>query len=50
MPSGKGRVLLYAGNPCYRWQNHGEFNMLFGAILAWNDVVAIATPGGEGPQ
>ena len=28
-PSGKGRVILFAGNPCYRWQNFGEFNMLF---------------------
>ena len=34
VPVGKGRVLLYATNPCYRWQNHGEFNTLFGAILA----------------
>ena len=34
VPVGKGRVLLYATNPCYRWQNHGEFNPLFGAILA----------------
>jgi hypothetical protein len=38
VPSGKGRVLLFSGNPCYRWQNHGEFNMLFGALLSWNDV------------
>jgi hypothetical protein len=38
VPTGKGRVLLFSGNPCYRWQNHGEFNMLFGAVLHWNDV------------
>ena len=38
VPVGKGRVLLYATNPCYRWQNHGEFNTLFSAILAWNDL------------
>ena len=37
VPSGKGRVVLFAGNPCYRWQNHGEFGMLFNAILHWND-------------
>jgi hypothetical protein len=34
---GKGRVLLFAGNPCYRWQNFGEFNMLFNALLNFND-------------
>jgi Zinc carboxypeptidase len=35
---GKGRVLMYANNPIYRWQNHGEFNMVFNAVLNWNDV------------
>lgn len=37
VPSGKGRVLLFATNPCYRWQNHGEFNLLFNAIQHFND-------------
>lgn len=37
VPLGDGRVLLFATNPCYRWQNLGEFNMLFNAILHWND-------------
>jgi hypothetical protein len=36
-PVGQGRVVLFAGNPCYRWQNHGEFGMLFNAVLHWND-------------
>ena len=37
-PSGKGRVILFAGNPCYRWQNFGEFNMLFNTMLNYNDI------------
>jgi hypothetical protein len=37
-PSGKGRVILFAGNPCYRWQNFGEFNMLFNTVLNYNDM------------
>ena len=37
--NGKGRVILFANNPIYRWQNHGEFNMIFNSILNWNDVV-----------
>jgi hypothetical protein len=37
-PSGRGRVILFAGNPCYRWQNFGEFNMLFNAVLNFNDI------------
>ena len=39
-PVGKGRVLLYATNPIYRWQNHGEFNMLFNALMNYNDIKA----------
>ena len=37
--NGKGRVLMFANNPIYRWQNHGEFNMVFNSILNWDDVV-----------
>lgn len=37
LPVGAGRVVLFAGNPCYRWQNHGEFGLLFNALLHWND-------------
>src|SRR4029079_2942340 len=38
--TGKGRVILFANNPIYRWQNHGEFNMVFNALLNWNDFAA----------
>ncbi|MGE0554835.1 MAG: M14 family zinc carboxypeptidase [Gemmatimonadales bacterium] len=40
---GKGRVILFSNNPIYRWQNHGEFNMIFNSLLNWNDL----TGGGE---
>ncbi len=36
--SGKGRIIMFAGNPCYRWQNFGEFNMLFNTVLNFNDI------------
>ena len=38
VPTGEGRVLLFATNPCYRWINHGEFAMLFNAIVHYNDL------------
>jgi hypothetical protein len=38
--SGKGRVVMFANNPIYRWQNHGEFNMVFNTLLNWNDMGA----------
>jgi hypothetical protein len=34
---GEGRLVLFATNPCYRWQNHGEFGLLFNAVMHWND-------------
>ena len=42
--NGKGRVLMFANNPVYRWQNHGEFNMVFNSIVNWNDVPAPPRP------
>jgi hypothetical protein len=41
VPVAKGRVLMFATNPSYRWQNHGEFNMLFNAVLHHNDIRTI---------
>ncbi len=38
VPSGKGRVLLFSTNPCYRWQTWGEFNMMFNLIMHHNDL------------
>lgn len=37
VPSGTGRIVMFATNPCFRWQNLGEFNLLFNAILHFND-------------
>lgn len=38
VPVGQGRLLLYSTNPVYRWQNHGEFNMLFNALMNYDDL------------
>jgi hypothetical protein len=43
VPRGDGRIVLFATNPCYRWQNHGEFTMLFNTILHYNDFDAAAS-------
>ena len=37
-PSGKGRVIMFANNPIYRWQTFGEHAMVFNSILFWNDM------------
>jgi hypothetical protein len=49
-PVGRGRVLLFATNPCYRWQNLGEFNMLFNAVLHHNDLAGSAAPAATSAQ
>jgi hypothetical protein len=49
-PSGKGRIIMFAGNPMYRWQNFGEFNMLFNTVLNFNDIKTEAPkPAGTAP-
>jgi hypothetical protein len=36
-PAGKGRILLFANNPIYRWQTFGEHGLVFNALLFYND-------------
>jgi len=51
-PAGKGRVILFANNPIYRWQTFGEHGMLFNLLMFWNDMTGAAsskptTTGGQ---
>ncbi len=43
-PLGKGRVVLFAFNPLYRWMSQASFPMVFNAILNWD------APGNLGSQ
>jgi hypothetical protein len=43
-PSGKGRALMYAINPIYRWQNFGEHMLVFNALMFFNDL-PMTVPG-----
>ncbi|HET9389557.1 MAG TPA: M14 family zinc carboxypeptidase [Steroidobacteraceae bacterium] len=38
MPVDKGRVVLFVTNPIYRWQNVGEFRMLYNALLSYRNL------------
>ena len=42
VPVGQGQVLLFTTNPCYRWQNVGEFRMLFNVLMNYDDLKAPA--------
>jgi Zinc carboxypeptidase len=35
-PLGRGRVVLFAFNPLYRWMNQANFPMVFNALLNWD--------------
>jgi hypothetical protein len=43
-PSGKGRVIMFANNPIYRWQTFGEHTMLFNSLMFWNDMDGVTAP------
>lgn len=38
VPQGQGRILMFATNPIWRWQNLGEFRMLYNAVLNWRQL------------
>ncbi|UZK66608.1 M14 family zinc carboxypeptidase [Sphingomonas sp. M1-B02] len=35
VPTGQGRVLMFATSPIWRWQTLGEYRMLYNAMLNW---------------
>jgi hypothetical protein len=39
-PVGKGRVIYFVNNPIYRWQTFGEHELVFNALLYFNDMPA----------
>ena len=52
-PVDSGQVLMFATNPIYRWQNFGEFRMLYNAIFNYKNLrisldepTGAAAPGG----
>ena len=38
MPVGEGQVLMFATNPIYRWQNFGEYRMLYNALFNYRNL------------
>jgi hypothetical protein len=38
LPVGQGQVLMFTTNPIYRWQNFGEYRMLYNALFSYHDL------------
>jgi len=40
LPVGSGQVVMFMTNPIYRWQNFGEYRMLYNALFSYKDLRA----------
>jgi len=38
LPVGAGQILMFMTNPIYRWQNFGEYRMLYNALFNYKDL------------
>jgi len=38
LPVGSGQVVMFMTNPIYRWQNFGEYRMLYNALFSYKDL------------
>lgn len=38
VPVGEGQIVMFATNPVYRWQNFGEFRMLYNAMFNYKSL------------
>ncbi len=41
-PAGKGEVVMFATNPVWRWQNVGEYRMVFNTLMNFRDLAPAA--------
>jgi hypothetical protein len=43
-PEGKGQVVMFATNPVWRWQNMGEYRMIFNTLMNFRNLAPVALP------
>jgi uncharacterized membrane protein len=41
-PAGKGEVVMFATNPVWRWQNVGEYRMVFNTLMNFRNLAPAA--------
>jgi hypothetical protein len=47
---GNGEVVLFATNPAWRWQNMGEYRMLFNTLMNFRNLAPMALPAAPAMQ
>jgi hypothetical protein len=48
-PEGKGEVVMFATNPVWRWQNLGEYRMMFNTLMNFRNLTPAADNGVSAP-
>jgi hypothetical protein len=46
-PDGKGEVVMFATNPVWRWQNMGEYRMMFNTLMNFKNLAPAALPASQ---
>ncbi len=49
-PVGKGTSVMFATNPIWRWQNLGEYRMMFNTLLNFHNLTPTLTPAPKAPS
>ena len=49
-PVGKGQAVLFTTNPIWRWQNIGEFRMMFNTVLNFRNLAPTGRPAKATPS
>jgi hypothetical protein len=48
VPDGKGQVVMFMTNPIWRWQNLGEYRMLFNTLMNYRNLTPAPAPASDG--
>jgi hypothetical protein len=44
VPDGKGEIVMFTTNPIWRWQNLGEYRMLFNTLMNYKNLAPGPAP------
>ena len=47
VPDGKGEVVMFMTNPIWRWQNLGEYRMMFNTLMNYRNLAPGPAPAVE---
>lgn len=48
VPAGKGEIVMFTTNPIWRWQNMGEYRMIFNILINFRNLAVLPSATSEG--